>query len=159
MTPRLATSTPKTASALAEALSSVDSIRDMLLKGEPVKDSADLPVLHTTYAVGVPPDMGEAHPANGKECLIIAIPLDQSFGDLRIKPRRYDEAQGKYLAPSINMTVSATCGQDAAVEFIYTHVSGQRIALPCKKGLTVNIGLVGTPRTVEAEPLRVAIAK
>jgi len=154
MTPRLAVKQPKTPDALREALSTVDGLDDMLWSGNTVKESTDQPTIHTTYAVGVPPDMGDGHPANGQECLIIAIPKNQLYNDLRRKPRRFDDATGKWLAPSVGLTISATLAKgDTPVKFCFTALNGKRMLLPLKQGLTINIGLVGTPEILDDTPV------
>lgn len=125
------------APAVLHPLEDTDNIRRMLKAGERVTGGGDMPTMHLPYHV-------DKYNVEGQEveCLVVAIPLNQAFGDLRIKPRRYDERQGKMLSPTLGITISATCGADTPPVFRFKDSDGGTIRLAAKKGLTLNLGLV-----------------
>ena len=148
---RLTPAAAKPASAnIDDLLADPDEMRKLLKQRKAITSTRDQPVIHTTYAVGVPPDMGDGHPSNGKECVIIAIPCDQAFGDLRLNPRRWDENQGKWVKASIGVTISATLAKgDTPVTMRFRDTDGDVIGFDMKQGLTLNLGLVGKPKDVD----------
>lgn len=126
----------------ADSLEDVDFIKAMLKAGTTrVTGGGDQPTIHLPYHV----DNYSVDSKIDEPCLIVAIPLNMAFGDLRVKPRRWDDRQSKWLTPTLGITISATCAADEPPVFSFRDSDGAIVRLTAKKGLTLNLGLMDKP--------------
>lgn len=134
------------------ALMTIEEMEARLLAGEPIKSTPDKPTIHQHYSVG-------DFTIDGKQerCLFVAIPLNQSWGDLRLNPERYvTDANGvtKLKTATVGLTVSATCPPEAEPpQFTFMHINGTRVQMAVSKGLILNLSITGKPQVAESKPV------
>jgi hypothetical protein len=123
-----------------DPLESVDDIRKMLKLGQRVTKTGDAPVLYLPYHV----DHYDVE-SNGTEvpCMLVAIPLNLALGDLRIKPKQWDDTQNKWKSPTLGITINGTCPEPPTFQF--KDSDGELVKLMAKKNITLNIGLIDAP--------------